>query len=319
MATLQKRGKSWRAIIRSCTPTLSKTFATKAEAAAWAVAREAEILSDKSVGIPNKTFGQLLSRYMDEVTPNKRGAREETIRIQRFLRDPLSKINLRELDTSHFANWRDRRLKTVSAATVLRERNTLSNACKRAVEEWRWLPRHPMKGVVWPEKPAARDKRITSETLDRLRYTFGQNIDQITGRVGLAFEFAIETGMRAAEIARITKDSVMLSKRYCNVVDGKTKAASRDVPLSSRAIEILNMVNCNFNLTPQQIDVHFRKARDKAMVPDIHFHDSRHEAVTRLARKWNILELARAIGHKDLRQLQVYYNETAEELAKKLD
>jgi hypothetical protein len=31
-----------------------------------------------------------------------------------------------------------------------------------------------------------------------------------------------------------------------------------------------------------------------------------------------MLELARMVGHKDLTMLQIYYNETAAELAKKL-
>ena len=31
-----------------------------------------------------------------------------------------------------------------------------------------------------------------------------------------------------------------------------------------------------------------------------------------------VLELARAVGHRDLRMLQAYYNESAEDLAKKL-
>ena len=54
------------------------------------------------------------------------------------------------------------------------------------------------------------------------------------------------------------------------------------------------------------------------MIDDLHFHDLRHTAITRLASKLNILELARCVGHKDLRQLQVYFNMSAEDIAKKL-
>jgi integrase len=55
------------------------------------------------------------------------------------------------------------------------------------------------------------------------------------------------------------------------------------------------------------------------LIVDLHWHDTRHTAITRLAKKLNVLELARIVGHKDLRNLQIYYNESAEELAKKLD
>ena len=49
-----------------------------------------------------------------------------------------------------------------------------------------------------------------------------------------------------------------------------------------------------------------------------HFHDSRHEGITRMAAVLGVLELARAVGHRDLRMLQAYYNESADGLAKKL-
>ena len=50
----------------------------------------------------------------------------------------------------------------------------------------------------------------------------------------------------------------------------------------------------------------------------LHFHDTRHEAITRLAKRLDVLELARVVGHRDPRSLMIYYNETAEQLAKKL-
>ena len=51
----------------------------------------------------------------------------------------------------------------------------------------------------------------------------------------------------------------------------------------------------------------------------MHFHDTRHEAITRLASKLDVLSLARVAGHRDIRMSQAYYNETAEELAARLD
>ena len=74
-----------------------------------------------------------------------------------------------------------------------------------------------------------------------------------------------------------------------------------------------------FDLTSQQIDALFRKARDKSKIENLRFHDSRHEAITRLAKKPDVLSLARIVGHKDIRMLLVYFNETAEELAHRLD
>lgn len=71
-------------------------------------------------------------------------------------------------------------------------------------------------------------------------------------------------------------------------------------------------------LSTASLDALFRKARDKAGVEDLTFHDARHEAITRLAKVFDVLELARIVWHRDLRMLLVYYNPSAEDLSGKL-
>jgi integrase len=97
------------------------------------------------------------------------------------------------------------------------------------------------------------------------------------------------------------------------------------VPLSPRAVALLELLpppkenGTVFGLTAKSLDALFRKAKTRAAIDDATFHDTRHLAITRLAKKLNVLDLARMVGHRDLKQLQVYYNETAEEMAKRLD
>lgn len=55
-----------------------------------------------------------------------------------------------------------------------------------------------------------------------------------------------------------------------------------------------------------------------AKLGDLAFHDSRHDAITRLAQKLNVLQLARMVWHRDIRSLQTHYNETAESMARLL-
>ena len=71
-------------------------------------------------------------------------------------------------------------------------------------------------------------------------------------------------------------------------------------------------------ITAASLDKLWRKIRNRAGIADLHFHDSRHEAVTRLSKKLNVLELARMTGHKDIRELMTYYEDDAEEVAGKL-
>jgi hypothetical protein len=42
-------------------------------------------------------------------------------------------------------------------------------------------------------------------------------------------------------------------------------------------------------------------------------------AITRLAKKLDVLDLARMVGHRDLKQLLVYYNESPNTIAERLD
>jgi integrase len=140
----------------------------------------------------------------------------------------------------------------------------------------------------------------------------------ISSRVGAAFLFAIETAMRAGEIVDITPDRVNMEKRTVELPLTKN-GSSRKVPLSTKALEIVQKVGCDFGVTSRQLDSNFRKARDMCGIDNLHFHDSRHQAITNLAKKIEVLDLARITGIKDLKILLVYYNETAESIAKKLD
>jgi len=67
-----------------------------------------------------------------------------------------------------------------------------------------------------------------------------------------------------------------------------------------------------------QRDALFRKAVGRAGIQDLHFHDSRHEAITRLSKKMDVLDLARTVGTRDLKTLMTYYERSAADLAKQL-
>ncbi len=321
MGYVRKRGSSWTAEVRKGGQRLTATFDSKSQAQNWISRTEADIADAKYSTIPDKTFGDLLERYQKEVTPTKRGKKWEETRIGLFLRDELAQVHLMDLDQTHFAAWRDRRLRNVSEASVLREWNILSNACKRALQEWKWLESHPMKGVEKPSKPPSRDRIYTDEEIDRLMYSMGTDLNTVVGRVGVAFLFALETAMRCGEICGLTWDRVNLEKRFLVVMEGKTRAARREIPLSQRAIDILESLPKSekvFHLTESTLDATFRRAKQKALILDATFHDSRATAITKLAKKLDILSLARMVGHKDLRMLMVYYRESAEDIAKRL-
>jgi integrase len=327
MASIQKRARGWFAQVRRAGVSKSASFSTKAEAVAWATAVEAEILAGARGVVPNKSFGDLLERYRDEVSCTKRGERWERMRIGLMLRDPIAAVKLADMSAADFAAWRDRRLRQVSAASVLRERNLLSHAVNTAVRDWGWLKSNVLKDVRMPADAPPRDRTLTEDEIERLLFALGYDRDEapvtISARVGAAMLFAIETGMRAGEIAGLSWADINLEKRTARVRGGKTASAKRAVPLSAEALRLLRQIPRDtgsvFGLASGQIDALFRKAKARAMIPDLHFHDTRHTAITRLARKLDVLDLARMIGHRDLRMLMVYYNAKAEDIAGRLD
>ena len=310
----------WRASVFLRGVRKTKVFKVKAQATAWATQTEADILAGKDGQVAKKTFGQLLEEYEIKVCPTHKGARWEKARIGLVLRDDIAKVKLADLDASHVAEWRDRRLASVSPASVRREWNLLSSACNIAVKEWKWIRVNPMTEVKRPPPTKARERMATDDEIERLLFVMGDDLSQVGGRLGMAFRLALETGMRAGEIAALRKPEVYAD--YLTVLDGKTMAAARDVPLTTEARRVLAAMpdgDTLFGLTSSQIDSNFRKYKKLAAVDGLHFHDSRANACTKLAKKLNILALARAIGHRDLKQLQVYYRESASDMAKLLD
>ena len=308
----------------------SGTFATAAEAKAWQVHETAEILKGAKGDIPDKTFGQLLEKYREEVSVTKNGVRWEQIRIDLILRDEIAKVKLDRLNETHVAAWRDRRLKTVSGASVRREWTLLSHAATIAIKEWKWLKNNPFSDVRRPEKPEDRDRLFTCQETDAILAALGFDDgippSAISQRVAYALLWAFETGMLAGEICALMPEDVSESVavvRAEKLGAGKSRAAKRRVPLTTYAREIAAVMKENpsesetlFGLATSQVDSLFRKARDKCGIKNLHFHDSRHVAVTRLARMTDVLSLARAIGHTDLKKLQLYFNRSAEDIAR---
>ncbi|MDR3353157.1 MAG: tyrosine-type recombinase/integrase [Zoogloeaceae bacterium] len=328
MASYQKRGDKWRALVRIRGTTCSRTFATKREARAWAIPAEAELRQQAEQGeqAEARTLGTLFLRYRDEITVGKRGAYPETIRLNCLLADTLAAVPLARLSASHIAAWRDRRLQRVKPGTVIRELSIISAVCHVAASEWKWLEMNPCRDVKRPPRPEARDRRIHTreieELLEAFHYRREEKARSVSERVAVAFLFAIETAMRRGEILNLRWEDIDFQSSIARIPKGKTRAARREVPLTREAKRLLHQLPRDstriFDLNVWSFNSAFRAARSKTGIQNLHFHDTRHEAITRLAQKIDVLPLARIIGHHNLHQLLVYYNEAASDIAKRL-
>lgn len=337
---------------------VSRTFATRREAEAWAKAQEAEM--DRGTWLDGSiahrtTLAEILTDYANAVAA-PRGCPAELGRLARFKED-LGAYRLSALSPGVLLAWRDNRLKAVSPGTVAREMGLLGGVLSWARKERLIpLPQNPVSAISAPASNDARDRRVTADEVARLLTAMADAPTEAGGvarkgryRVGSrqqwlrpAVELALETAMRQGEILNLEWQNVDLAEQTAFLPSTKN-GEPRTVPLSRRAVAILEAmprpVNERARIFPITADA-LKKAWTRAVrrarltyeaectragktpdnrLLDLRFHDLRHEATSRLADKLpNLIELAAVTGHKDLRMLKRYYHPKAADLAKKL-
>lgn len=317
MATYRKRKNRWQVEIYKNGVRKSKTFNTKGECRLWADEQEESI--EKGHRGEHSLY-EAIDRYTEEISPQHKSHRWEKIKLNRF-KSEFEDKTLKDLSKDDFATWKVQRMKEVSNGSIRREMAIMSQVLNACVNEWGWLTTNPIQGVKRPQDAPPRRRGMTQEEIDAIVHQLGyfdcRPVTTKSHEIAIAFLLAIETAMRAGEILSLNKSRVDLKKRVAHLPTTKNND-SRDVPLSERAIELLKTVDCEFTVKSATMDTMFRKARKKAGIEDLRFHDSRSEALTRLSKKLDVLELARMVGHRDPRSLMIYYSKPAEDIAKKL-
>ncbi|MEX3924370.1 tyrosine-type recombinase/integrase [Paraburkholderia sp. BR10936] len=336
MASITPYKDGWRAQIAIKGVRDSRTFRTQREARAWAASREHEIRlqSTQSPG-ERYTVRDMLERYEREVSSTKKGARSESLRIASLLKNfpDFAALKLADVRTPDLAAWRDARLRDVSPASVNRDINWLRNAFSVARKEWHWMEGNPWEGFRLPVDGPPRDRRVTSLEVKlicrQLGYRTGVAPVTLSQETALAFLVALRTAMRAGEVLSLGAGNLDLTKRVARVNHKMQHLTGRprEVPLTRHAARLLRPVAARdrcFTVTSASMEALFRKARGRlaALYPDIaglHFHDTRAEALTRLARRVDVMTLAKISGHMDLRTLQnTYYRESAADIAARI-
>jgi integrase len=274
---------------------------------------------------------------------DRKGRKWDEVRITKLKRDPIAQVPLRDLDATHVARWRDRSLagslpgedpirKPLKPASVRREWNLLSAVCSVAVGEWKWLKLNPFykaAGAKRPKNSRHRDQLFLESDLIALQAVADAYPTGTYRQVMRCVRFCIETAMRAGEMMYLGDhpERVDVVRRVAHLPDTKNGDA-RDVPLSAEAIRIWEEAGKldveegrgHWGLTPDTRGTHWRGLRSAAGREHLNFHDTRHTAITRLAKKLqNPLDLARMTGHNDVNELMTYYNESAQNIARLLD
>lgn len=310
MAYITKFRDKWRAQVQRAGQRASKTFATKREAQAWAMEAEAATAL-KATGW--RTFAEAAAEYQRRKTDHKAGAPWERRRLATFVQRFGSRT-LGSLDAPDMAAWRDERLAHVSASTVVREANLLKHLFHTARDEWRWMEHDPWRGVKLPAENPARTARWTWPLIKRVLRA-GQRAGGKTLEVTEAFHISLRTAMRLQEA--LAAPEHFDARRQVVTVKTKTAPRGEEIPVGRIAARLLKRKP--FAVKPNEASTLFAKLTRQLMIDGLTYHDSRGTALTLLAKKWDVMTLARISRHKDISLLhRVYYRATSAEIAAKL-
>lgn len=327
MATVVKRpsGK-WQATVRSAGSSRSKSFTKRGDALKWARQAEMQAESGEFTDVRNLRtifLGDLLARYSKEVCSRKKAGVNEQYALNGLLRSPqIAGMRLDHLTERAVAQWRDEWLKQLAPASVCRYLGLIQHALDVAAREWDVpLSENIVKSVRRPQIDNKRERRISPDERGALLYAAKTYRNSLMHPL---IVLALESGMRRGEMLALTRDDVVPHLRVCRLKTSKT-GAPRTVPLTQAALDAvecaMRMHNSRhvFPMKPNAVQLAWRRIRVRANVPDLRFHDCRHEAISaHFERGLSLPEVALCSGHSDARMLMRYTHLNAVQVASKL-
>ncbi|MBI1619674.1 site-specific integrase [Aquamicrobium zhengzhouense] len=330
MATIRKhRDKYQVQIRRQGFPSVSRTFHKLADAKEWA--RLMETKADRQELAPSRkelasvSLGSVIDRYIAEVLPRKKGADIERIILRAFRRHRICRKSLAEINTTDFAEYRDERLKTISAKSLKRQLSPVSNMFEVARNEWGLpLPSNPLTTLSLKVRDNKRTRRLRDGELEALQSAAARTRNPL---VMPCIVFALETAMRRGEILALRWQDIDLPRSALTIHESKN-GYSRTIPLTTRAIAVLDEVRLLvdggvrqqvFPMSPIALRLAWDRLTTRAGIDDLNFHDLRHEAISRFFELGlTTPEVASISGHRDMRMLFRYAHASQARLAEKL-
>ena len=197
-------------------------------------------------------------------------------------------------------------------SSVKRRLAIISHLFSIARKEWGFKIENPVLDISKPKLPEPRDRRFTDKEIKLLIYG-----NKTSEKLKSIIQIALETGMRVGEILGIKKEHINGQTLYIPV----TKTKPRSIPLTKRALEILNNTNLPFTLSAMAVSKQFNWLCKFYKIHDGRFHDLRRQALTNfmIEKKLSVAEVMLISGHADPRiLLNIYNNTKIHDLIKKL-
>lgn len=217
----------------------TKTFVAKADGERWAREQEREI---DTTGLPltvdklrNHSVKEIVTKYLNEITPTKGCSESETLVLKRFIdfakdkslasftkQDAYAYIDYRKKDTS----WRG---KAPTPRTIAREIGSIRNVFTVARKRWGYTNlNNPFWELDQKGTKYRRKRRLLPDEMERLQQACEKCLGLNKYYIPLAIYLAVETGMRLDEIFNLTWQDIDLEHRRIDILKSKTDHVTDD-------------------------------------------------------------------------------------------
>ena len=315
MATLYQHRDTWRVQVRTGGKSISKTFQSKAAAERWLKDRE----KPKAI-----TIGAMITLYREMRAKSGREILDTSNEhyVLARLEDAFGRVPADKLTTQDLIDFaQDRKAEGAGPYTINMDVSKLGTVIKHTKSLFNLVVGDP----VGDARPALhhfhligggnkRERRPQVDELESLFQWFKDHPQYKTPMEDI-IRVCILCAFRRSEVLSIrwedlneTRKTVLVRNRK----DPRQKIGNhQEVPLLGEAWEIVQRQPKTSDLIfphPRYtISNTFLKACRALSIPDLHFHDCRHEAASQLAEAgWSIPEIAAVTGHKSWTHLKRY-------------
>jgi integrase len=300
----------------------AQTFDRKQASNAWIVKREAEL--KQPGGLDRKEdppLSAVIDRFIAESTNAVLGTKAQVLKTIR--NSDLGEIKCSELTSHKLVSFARELTKNVEPQTCGNYFSHLSNIFTVARPAWGYpLVRQEfddavvvLKKLGLIRKGAERNRRPTLEELDRLMEQFGRIREHRPSSVPMQkiTVFALFSTRRQEEITLLKWDDLdsdrILVRDMKHPGDKKGNNVYCELPAEAVAI-IKSMPRTQAEIFPYSADAisaAFTRACQFLEIDDLHFHDLRHEGISRLFEVGRTIpQVAAVSGHRSWTSLKRY-------------
>jgi integrase len=261
-----------------------------------------------------RTLTDLLDAYERDYLPLKAPTSQYQERLLfQWYRQDLGAIPLVDLTPLVLRTWRDSLRTAYKPATIRRYMTVLSAVLTAGVQQYEWLPKHPLRHVAKPPAPPDRERCLTADEQTRLlRECRGSKNPHLY----LLTVLALSTATRKNELLQRVWTDIDLDRGLLSLPQTKNKQR-RAIPLVPHALDLLRVHALERSSVwvfpradgkkPVFFDYAWRYACSRAGIVDFHFHDLRHTSASYLAMSGaSLREIAEILGHRSLKQTMKY-------------